>query len=89
MISGHTYTILGVSEVTSDGKSQKLVKMRNPWTTENYTGPWSQSDSKWTKESKEQAGLSAEKSQKDEGIFHVPMDLFKKLFGSFAVGMYE
>lgn len=40
LIAGHTYNILGVNEVHVDGKAQKLVKLRNPWTTENYTGPW-------------------------------------------------
>ena len=48
LVAGHVYTILGVSEVTSEGKSQRLVKLRNPWTTENYTGPWAENDPKWT-----------------------------------------
>lgn len=40
LTAGHTYTILGVNEVNHDGKLTKLVRMRNPWSTDKYTGPW-------------------------------------------------
>lgn len=48
LVAGHTYTILGVSEVTSEGKPIRLVKLRSPWSTDTYTGPWGKSDTKWT-----------------------------------------
>ena len=38
--------------MTSDGKSVKLVRLRNPWTKEKYTGPWGEADAKWTNETK-------------------------------------
>jgi hypothetical protein len=40
LIAGHTYTILGVNEVLVEGKPVRLVKLRNPWSTDRYTGPW-------------------------------------------------
>lgn len=41
LISGHAYTLLGVTEVPSGkNKGAKLVKMRNPWGNEHYRGPW-------------------------------------------------
>lgn len=52
LVAGHTYTILGVSEVTSEGKSTRLVKLRSPWSTDKYTGPWANSDSLWTSTAK-------------------------------------
>jgi hypothetical protein len=35
---GHAYTLLGAREL-KDGT--KLLKMRNPWGSENYNGPYS------------------------------------------------
>ena len=48
LVAGHTYTILGVYEVSTDGKPTKLVKLRSPWKTDTYSGPWAKSDAKWT-----------------------------------------
>ena len=46
---GHAYTVLGAAELKlDDGSVIELVKMRNPWGNEAYTGPWSDSDSVWT-----------------------------------------
>lgn len=40
LVAGHTYTILGVSEVLEAGKPVRLAKLRNPWSTDKYNGPW-------------------------------------------------
>lgn len=49
VVGGHAYTMHGVLDLQKDGRSyQKLVKMRNPWGREEYTGPWNDEDSKWT-----------------------------------------
>lgn len=63
-----------------------LVKLRNPWAIETYTGPWNNKDSKWTSEAQKQVGgvLS-----KQEGTFFMPISDFVKHFGSFAVAMIE
>lgn len=43
--SGHAYTVLSVLTL-SDGT--QLLKIRNPWGTENYNGPWSDKSELWT-----------------------------------------
>lgn len=54
---GHAYTVQGVVEVTdAQGKKTKLVRMRNPWGTEKYKGPWCDSCDEWTDETAKQAG---------------------------------
>ena len=85
LIAGHTYTILGVVEVLVDSKPVRLVKLRNPWSTDKYTGPWNNLDQKWNNETRSQAGVSPD----DEFIFHVPVSQFRKMFGHFAVGLYH
>lgn len=50
---GHSYTILSALELKADnGKVARLIKMRNPWSTETYEGPWSLDDETWTPEMK-------------------------------------
>jgi len=85
LIAGHTYTILGVYEVIVDTKPVRLVKLRNPWSTDKYNGPWGNKDALWNNDTKSQAGVSPD----DEAIFHMPLNQFRKMFGSFAIGLYE
>ena len=49
--TNHAYTLLDAVVLKKDGKPfQKLVKMRNPWATEVYSGPWRDGDPRWTPE---------------------------------------
>ena len=53
LVGMHAYTLYSTVDLQKDGKSfQKLFKVRNPWGSEMYTGPWSDSDSKWTEDFK-------------------------------------
>ena len=45
----HAFTLLGLKEVTdAAGNKIKLVKIRNPWGAEEYTGDYSDKSTKWT-----------------------------------------
>jgi len=41
VVPGHAFTLLGAVEETFDGVPVKLIKVRNPWGSEKYTGPYS------------------------------------------------
>ena len=43
-VSQHAYAILD----TYEGYGQRLVKMRNPWGSSEWTGPWSDGSKEWT-----------------------------------------
>ena len=43
LTSGHAYSLIGAYVV--NGK--KMVKMRNPWSSEGYTGPYSDKAAFW------------------------------------------
>lgn len=60
------------------------MKVRNPWGSEDYTGEFSDKDSRWTDAWKKQANLVVA----DDGVFHIPLDKFKKAFTKYAVLMY-
>lgn len=60
--------------------------MRNPWGSEEYDGPWSDKDTeRWTPELKAQLGHT----HADDGIFMVPIDIFRKAFRSYDITMYK
>ena len=44
LTTGHAYSVIGVYELAGE----KVLKMRNPWASERYKGPWKDSDSRWT-----------------------------------------
>lgn len=44
LTSGHAYSLIGAYELNG----HKVLKMRNPWSSERYNGPWSDNDSRWT-----------------------------------------
>jgi Calpain family cysteine protease len=42
LVGGHSYGLIGVTEVTDVfGDNVKLVKLRNPWGSGEWTGDWS------------------------------------------------
>lgn len=72
---GHAYTTLGVVTVTdAAGVSTKLVKLRNPWGSEKYKGPWCDSCKEWTAETEKQAGLM----KSNDGVFFIPIKIYQK-----------
>lgn len=45
LITRHAYTILGAVKLST---GDTLLKMRNPWGAEKYSGDWSDQDPRWT-----------------------------------------
>lgn len=50
IVQNHAYSLLEfVTLLEENGdKVADLIKLRNPWGTESYHGPWSDSSSLWT-----------------------------------------
>ena len=48
VISGHAYSIISVHEFNLNGENVKLLKLRNPWGTGEWSGDWSDKSSLWT-----------------------------------------
>ena len=87
LTSGHAYTILDALLLTDNyGQQWNLIKMRNPWGSEGYNGPWSDKDhARWTDQLKAEVGHT----HADDGIFLLPVDIFYKAFKYYKVAMYE
>jgi hypothetical protein len=68
----HVYTILSVVEV----EGNKLLRIRNPWGKETYTGDWNDSSSKWNTSLKNKVQYTFG----DDGIFFVDYKTYKDEF---------
>lgn len=55
---GHAYSLLRAKEVTDHGVKTRLVELRNPWGEGEWSGEWSDSSDKWTKQLKEECQVS-------------------------------
>ena len=50
ILIGHAYAVLAVKEVRSKGKTERLVKIRNPWGQKEWKGAFSDGSREWTAE---------------------------------------
>jgi hypothetical protein len=50
LVGYHGHTILGryILKDVNGIQVARLVRVRNPWSTDDYTGPWNDNDTKWT-----------------------------------------
>ncbi len=50
LAAGHAHSILGVYLLKDQYGTVKnrLYRIRNPWGTDSYTGPWNDADTRWT-----------------------------------------
>jgi len=85
--NGHAYTILGYARLTDpeDGTDWDLLKMRNPWGNEGYTGAWSDKDSRWNAKNKS----AVDHVDANDGIFYLPVETFRQAMHKYFEGMYQ
>ena len=75
----HGYTVLDAVEV----EGNKLVRCRNPWGREDYSGPWNDQDTaNWDPAIQAQVHFV---NDKDDGIFYVPLAVYKEEFESTSI----
>jgi len=80
LAESHAYTVLGCA-ILSNG--QKLVKMRNPWSSETFKGDWSRNSDKWTPELKAEVGEDGA----DDGVFFMSLVDFHSNFSSTSINL--
>jgi len=86
----HAFSVIGIHTLSS---GTTLVHIRNPWSSEGYTGSWRDSSSYWTSSVKNELrakGVSDEALDgEDDGHFFMPMNEFKSAFYSFTICRYK
>jgi len=72
LVRGHAYTIISAYEL----KGLKLLKLRNPWGSFEWTGDYSDKSEKWDDELRKFVNYQ----NKDDGIFYMKMEDFMNYF---------
>ena len=68
----HNYSIVTVQEINYGGKLVRLVKLRNAWINEVWTGNWSNTSKKWNDDFREE--LEYEKDKVEHGLFWMTIE---------------
>ena len=63
----HAFSVLGVFELSIDGRTERIVQLRNPWGYEKYHGDWSDKDQRWT----EEILVQVDHTLDNDGKFHM------------------
>jgi len=84
IIGGHAYSVLGTYVVSNATSSFNLVKVRNPWGSDTWTGDWSDNYVGW----KTVNGSSINKVSND-GDFFVDMQDIMSVFSTIVIGNYS
>lgn len=83
LISGHAYSVLDVKELLCGGRvCHRLVKVRNPWSSDQYHGPFSDKSGEWTADFKAQVGGV---DVRDDGISWMPLHIWRQAMGKLSV----
>lgn len=72
IVTGHAYTMLGAFQY----KNTKLIKVRNPWGIEKYTGPWSDNTPE-LKAALLDPAFEKHRSATGDGVFYMPIHLWR------------
>ena len=91
LVSGHMYSILDTCTTTdARGKTVKLIKLRNPWGSHEWSGAYSEKDEStrgWKPNGGFLIGSIFQSTQpvKDDGIFWMPFNDFLQTFDYFCL----
>ena len=80
LVPHHVYTVIDVGEGSG---GMRFLRLRNPWGTEEWTGPWSDNDENWTTYRHLDVSLRKEKgysASTDDGAFWIDLNDAYKFF---------
>lgn len=81
LVALHAYSVIEAAEITSKQRTEKLLKIRNPWGQTEWKGDWSDNSVLWTPEIKRQLGWT----NVDDGSFWMRFEDFKEWFSSVII----
>lgn len=77
LISDHAYSVIGVFDLPEG----RLVKLRNPWGHQEWTGDWADASDKWTDALKTRLNHK----QQDDGVFFMSFTDYTNYYRSTTV----
>ena len=88
---GHEYTLAKVYTVNTDFGEERLVKLKNPYRDEEFTGDWSDNSDLWTDEIKEKVEFNTNEDDPEDqdGIFFMSFNDFIEYFIDIDIAKIE
>eukprot|EP00792_Barthelona_sp_PAP020_P006958 TRINITY_DN3092_c0_g1_i3.p1 TRINITY_DN3092_c0_g1~~TRINITY_DN3092_c0_g1_i3.p1 ORF type:complete len:1888 (+),score=543.64 TRINITY_DN3092_c0_g1_i3:247-5664(+) len=88
IVDGHAFSLLDVATDVkgSDGKLHTLVKIRNPWGHQEWSGPFSDNSRLWTAKARKLLNNEVD-GDSDDGIWWMPYSLMLKNFSAVTVAL--
>ena len=75
IVSGYSYPVVSIHEVTHEGENERLIRLRNPWGSRDREGKWSKTWEGWTPELRSELGLDREIDDEEaDGMFFIPYE---------------
>ena len=78
LVNYHSYLLMDILEIQSNGETVQLVELRNPWCNYEFTGYWGNYSALWSSEEKDQVDFN----NKDERNFYMCFDDFLTYFST-------
>ena len=80
LITNHAYSVIDTAVLrdSHNGNEIRLIKIRNPWGTNEWLGDWSDGSRKWSEEFKQIVGLE----EKEDGVFWMSYEDFIQFYTS-------
>lgn len=85
IVQGHAYTFLHATNLNVQGRTERIVQMRNPWGKGESKGRWSDNDPNWNKVSESEKKRIGYHKSSDDGTFFMTYDDFTTEFRALTV----
>ncbi len=77
LVDAHAYSLISTQLITlKNGKTERLLQIRNPWGAKEWNGKWSDNDPLWNDYKSQVTGFES----KDDGVFFISFDDYDKFF---------
>ena len=83
--SDHAFCVMELHEIKNKNQDIRLLKLRNPWSSQNWKGPWCDSDARWTSVKKLQVYFGL----KQPGEFYISLDDFCRYYNSVTISKWD
>jgi hypothetical protein len=88
LAQGHAHSVISYHTLVDEMGNlvARLIRIRNPWKQDSYTGPWNDADTRWTTFLKSQVPFA---NNANDGYFFMQVEDFMIGFNYFQVNFYR
>lgn len=85
IVPGHAYSILNIKTPMLTTSTVRLLKLRNPWGSFEWTGDWSDASNLWSTHPGVALEIGRDRGAKEDGVFYIGWEDFVQRFNYISV----